>query len=119
MADEISGDRGDDDGRRESLEALTRIGAGTWWRTARWSVDTSLKLGSRLVGVVDPEHRVARAVSDLLGDPDWLSRTQPTPPPSLRERGQLLLTESADVNYEAGSHPAYERILADLAPDEA
>jgi hypothetical protein len=108
-----------DDGRRESLEALTRLGAGAWWRTARWSVDTSMKLGSRLVGVVDPEHRVARAVSDLLGDPDWLGRTRPDPPPSLRERGQLLLIESADVNYEQGSHPAYERILADLAPDEA
>ena len=118
MADETKRNDGDD-GRREALEALTRIGAGAWWRTARWSVGTSLKLGSRLVGVVDPEHRVARTVSEMLGDPDWLGQTRPAPPPSLRERGQLLLTESADVNYEQGSHPAYERILADLAPDEA
>jgi hypothetical protein len=119
MADETSRGGGGDDGRRDALEALTRLGAGAWWRTARWSVGTSLKLGSRLVGVVDPEHRVAAAVSDVLGDPAWLGGTKPTPPPSLRERGQLLLTESADVNYEQGSHPAYERILADLAPDEA
>ena len=38
---------------------------------------------------------------------------------SLRERGEELLRRSADVNLEEDSHPAYARILEDLAPDEA
>jgi hypothetical protein len=36
-----------------------------------------------------------------------------------RVHGRDLLRASADVAYEQGSHPAYERILSDLAPDEA
>jgi hypothetical protein len=48
--------------------------------------------------------------------------TQPTTraplPLSLREQGELLLQRSRDVwNNETG-HPAYERILSELAPDE-
>ncbi|MBS43712.1 MAG: hypothetical protein CMH83_11245 [Nocardioides sp.] len=39
--------------------------------------------------------------------------------PSLRERGQDLLEASRDVWRQDVSHPAYERILDDLAPDEA
>jgi hypothetical protein len=37
---------------------------------------------------------------------------------SLRERGAALLRRSADVDYEEAAHPAYERILGELAPDE-
>jgi len=45
------------------------------------------------------------------------------PPPddpsaSLRERGADLLARSRDVWHEEGAHPAYGRILGDLAPDE-
>jgi Abortive infection alpha len=119
VASEIEAHDEDADGRREAIEALARLGAGAWVRTARWYVGTGFKVGSQMLGVVDRDGRIAEAVSELLGDPEWLGGTKPAPPPSLRERGQLLLTESADVNYEQGSHPAYERILADLAPDEA
>jgi hypothetical protein len=38
---------------------------------------------------------------------------------SLRERGEALLRRSRDVWSEEESHPAYARILDDLAPDEA
>ena len=38
---------------------------------------------------------------------------------SLREQGEELLRLSRDVNYEEEAHPAYERILSELAPDEA
>ena len=38
---------------------------------------------------------------------------------SLRERGAELLRQSADVRYQEDAHPAYERILENLAPDEA
>ncbi len=40
-------------------------------------------------------------------------------PRSLQEQGELLLRLSRDVNYEFDAHPAYERILSELAPDEA
>ena len=38
---------------------------------------------------------------------------------SLRERGAELLDRSRDVWHEDDGHPAYARILGDLAPDEA
>ena len=38
---------------------------------------------------------------------------------TLRERGAELLRRSADVNFDEDSHPAYTRILEQLAPDEA
>jgi Abortive infection alpha len=37
----------------------------------------------------------------------------------LRERGAELLARSADVEYDEPAHPAFERILEELAPDEA
>jgi hypothetical protein len=40
-------------------------------------------------------------------------------PPTLRERGQDLLERSRDVWSTENGHPAYERILTELAPDEA
>jgi deazaflavin-dependent oxidoreductase (nitroreductase family) len=36
----------------------------------------------------------------------------------LRERAAELLRRSADVHYDEPAHPAYERILDELAPDE-
>ena len=37
----------------------------------------------------------------------------------LRELGRDLLDRSRDVDYEEHAHPAYRRILDELAPDEA
>jgi hypothetical protein len=109
-----------------------------------WSLETSARVGTRLaraavspeaanelvdeateelrararqvLGIVDSEGRVAGAFSGVVGDRFANRRDGP---PSLRERGEALLQASADVHYEQGTHPAYERILADLAPDEA
>lgn len=39
-------------------------------------------------------------------------------PSSLRDRGAELLRRSADVELEEDAHPAYARILEQLAPDE-
>jgi hypothetical protein len=44
---------------------------------------------------------------------------EPEPEPTLRERGEHLLQRSRDVWSEEETHPAYARILDDLAPDEA
>ena len=43
----------------------------------------------------------------------------PRRPQTLRERGEELLMRSRDVWSDAQAHPAYERILDELAPDEA
>jgi Abortive infection alpha len=118
MADELERHE-EPEGRLEGLEALARLGAGAWLRTARWYAGTGLKVGGQLLSVVDRDGRIADAVGDLLGDPAWLGNAKAAEPPTLRERGERLLTESADVNYEQGSHPAYERMLSELAPDEA
>jgi hypothetical protein len=40
-------------------------------------------------------------------------------PPTLREQGEELLRRSRDVNDHEDTHPAYNRILSELAPDEA
>ncbi|MFL5781603.1 MAG: Abi-alpha family protein [Thermoleophilaceae bacterium] len=37
----------------------------------------------------------------------------------LRERGAELLRRSADIEYDLDAHPAYARILSEMAPDEA
>lgn len=44
---------------------------------------------------------------------------EPKREPSLRERGEDLLRRSRDVWSEDEAHPAYARILEELAPDEA
>ncbi|MGH2950646.1 MAG: Abi-alpha family protein [Solirubrobacterales bacterium] len=136
-------------GALDTVPGLARLGAGAWLRTAQWYVGNSLRVGSRLaraatsrdaaadliedtqtemraqarrlLGIVDSEGRVADAVSELLGDSPWLrgTRAGAAAQLSLRDRGERLLQASADVHYRQGTHPAYERILSDLAPDEA
>lgn len=46
-------------------------------------------------------------------------RPEPEREKSLRERGEELLRRSRDVWSEDDAHPAYARIIEDLAPDEA
>lgn len=133
----------EDDSLLDSVPGMARITAGVWARTARWYLGTSARVGAKLaraalspeasrelisetaeevrnqarrfLGLVDSEGRVSGAVSGVMGSRGIGGNE----PPSLRERGELLLQASADVHYEQGTHPAYERMLADLAPDEA
>jgi hypothetical protein len=57
----------------------------------------------------EPEQGPVRVV------PDRRNGAEPT----LRARGDELLHRSRDVRYQEESHPAYERLLDSLAPDEA
>jgi hypothetical protein len=53
-------------------------------------------------------------------DPLDAEPAPPRPPDvRLRERGAELLARSADVDYDEPTHPAFARILDELAPDEA
>lgn len=128
----------------ELLAGLARVAAGAWVRSTIWSLGTSVRLARAML---DPQEatRLARELSDglrgyardILGVAeldDRLRSLVPTPPgdragderdatemsaEALRAYGAELLRRSADVEVDQGSHPAYARILEQMAPDEA
>jgi hypothetical protein len=115
-------DERDNEGLLESVPAFARVAVGTGLRTARWAAETSLRAGAGLIGVELPSQNGGGR------PPEQTAEVVPAPPPgeseatqprSLRDRGAELLERSADVEYEEEFHPAYERILTQLAPDEA
>lgn len=127
---------------------LARLTIGTSVKLGRWGLGTSLKIGNRVVRAAvtgenattlldDATHAIRDQARDLLGIVDDAGRIvgfqMPDPNPSghkqleaeaasaaaLRAKGAALLDASADVAYDEPFHPAYARILDDLAPDEA
>ncbi len=120
---------------------LVRLGAGMSWRVTSWAWKTGLNAGSRVLQAAVTGESVASIVTDvvqsgrrqardLLGLPADARMLPWVPPPGgasspasddarLRAHGAALLATSADVEYEESSHPAYERMLRQLAPDEA
>lgn len=128
----------------EVLPALARVAAELWVRAAIWGVTTSLETTARLaraavdpqaanelyqdltggmrayarefLGISDLEEQL-RELSPLAGAGQSQNGRQPEA--TLRDRGAQLLRQAADVSYEAGVHPAFARILTELAPDEA
>jgi Abortive infection alpha len=124
---------------------LARIYAAMWWHTAEWTLNSSLRAGSRLLRAASgggapadlvqaAEEEVREYARRLLGqeragdgsdpqaEPEHRGggRAPEAPPPAdLRERGAELLRRSADVHDSEDVHPAYARILEVLAPDEA
>jgi len=114
------------------------VAASSGWRLLQWAVGTYVNTGARIVrGVMAGEppgqviqevtadlRTVARQALGLAGRSD----TAPAPVlnnhagatvEELRARGAELLYHSADVRFAENTHPAYARILDDLAPDEA
>ncbi len=113
----------------DAIEALARLALSAWWRTTGWAMRSSLTL---------PRQALERAAAAVQPPPEDAKPSPPAPaangpqPPSepspaqngsvsartLREEGERLLHRSRDVRYEIEGHPAYERILSELAPDE-
>jgi hypothetical protein len=137
--------RTDSDDRDASLArtvpGLARIAAEAYWRSARWTAKASAHAGSRVIRAAvtgeDPAEvfratgaEIRERTRHILGiderpaerimmDPEATQAEREEARKSLRERGAELLRRSADVNFDEDSHPAYTRILEDLAPDEA
>jgi hypothetical protein len=118
----------------EILPGVARVVAGVWLRTAVWSVET----GARVARTVVPDEAtqvllqtgegLRTRARELLGVEDLDDRVRELAPAetapragsaSLRARGAELLRQSADVSEDEEIHPAYARVLTELAPDEA
>lgn len=116
---------------------LLRIAASTSLTTVQWLVSTTISTSSRVVrGIAAGESptkiaaelgaELRSAASEALGLPqesakpnghkeiDHAASTE-----ELRAMGAELLARSSDVHFVENIHPAYERILGELAPDEA
>lgn len=99
----------------DALPGVVRFAASAWWHTTEWAIDQYLKLAKNVLGAA-PEEAAERmkAAANEVARP----REEPR---SLAETGEMLLTRSRDVfdeEDEDAAHPAYERILSEMAPDE-
>jgi Abortive infection alpha len=91
---------------------LARLYATAWRRAAGWSFGVA----RQALGAADARARAVTSRQNARGDSGQGGGVEPGA--SLRERGAELLRRSADVRIEDDTHPAYARILGDLAPDE-
>jgi hypothetical protein len=112
---------------------MARLAARSWWHLTEWTARTTFDSGRDLLAALaagaGPTEAVREATADLrrigrqaLGAEDAdVARREPTGATSeeLHARGAELLYRSADVWFSSDIHPAYERILDELAPDEA
>ena len=112
---------------------LARVAAAAWWRTGMWRVETYAKTSGRLVRaaatgdaelLADVGHDLREQARKLLGldeppAPDVADGGRGRRVRPLRGRGGDLLARSTDVRYEEHAHPAFARILGEMAPDEA
>ena len=135
-------EQGPEHGTPGDLTALARTLAVTGARAGAWAAVTGLRAGRRAVDVVrHPEHaqqlaadlrEAAAAITEALdgdqetgivhtvtgvGHPDGEHPEEPPNP--LHLAAQELLRQSRDVWTEDRGHPAYARIIEELAPDEA
>lgn len=119
-------------GARTSLRVSLRVGHAAVDPRATVTLVRDVSAGVRLyarefLGISELERRVEEAdPGGGAGAPVSSSRAvvrrgedRPPPEVSLRIRGAQLLRQSADVRADDRAHPAYARIMAELAPDES
>ena len=140
---------GGGEGLVSALPGMARIAAATWLNAAQWSLLSSVRttkrlaqaardpnaaaelaqeLGTTVAVVTDLARAVASGVplqqavataTEVHAEQEVERAPQDDPEQDLRSRGADLLARSRDVYHEESEHPAYARILGDLAPDEA
>lgn len=110
---------------REALRLARDVRQST--QSLLLDVINATEVGQRVSGGAAPAAEAARRVvndvvssqrsSDHDQHPD-ARRNGDVPARTLRDEGEQLLRRSRDVRDEVDAHPAYERILSELAPDE-
>jgi hypothetical protein len=118
------------------VPGVARLAAVAWWRTANWAAESSLRAGGRVLSaarsgqspadVLELTGRELRSyIRQLLEIVDSEAEAPEEPAESngdieaLRRRAADLLRQSAEVGEDLdATHPAYERILGSMAPDE-
>jgi hypothetical protein len=143
LVPEVVGDTQDVNAIIRAAPSIARFAVSAWWRTTEWSLGVALNTANRVFSAVVSGQSPAVVLSTLgtelrtsvrqvLGISDQpsypgvsvINRVLPveTPQPvvdrPLKEIGRELLLRSSDMSYDDELHPAYIRILADLAPDE-
>ncbi len=132
----------------QALPAAARFAAVTWVRGTAWTLETSVRVGRGLARAATDPDAAAALVGELssslrgyarefLGITELDAQVQSLAPPTgtlsrrgrrngsepaapaLRAQGAELLRQAADVDADDETHPAYARILTELAPDEA
>ncbi|MFN2612721.1 MAG: Abi-alpha family protein [Solirubrobacterales bacterium] len=129
-AEEHAGGAGPASGLVDTAVGLARISAFAWLRTAQWSARTTARAASLTMRAARSGRSPAELLSATAADarehaqhalgiePErYASQSAPGGTP-LRERGAELLRRSADVHFDEDMHPAYERILGEISPDE-
>lgn len=128
----------------DALPGLARLAATAWWRTTGWAIGASLEAGRRVAEVAlapqkasglaaDVRDGARGALHQLLELADLAEQETSDErherhaaersdngagAKTLRDQGAALLRLSRDVHYTEEAHPAYSRILSELAPDE-
>lgn len=119
----------------DALPELARLAALAVVRGTAWGMSVGLRAGARVARAAADPQTAAELVQgagdgvrayarEFLGVTELEQQVNGlTPAPAndipLRERGAELLRQSADVSLDEAVHPAFVRILGELAPDEA
>jgi Abortive infection alpha len=123
----------------EAVGGLARLAAGAWVRSASWGLGASIRMARaatdprqafelvqefgdgvrgyarEVLGVSDLDRRVAQ----LMPAAEDVENGAVPDDDALRAAGAELLRRSTDVDSLEPAHPAFARILEELAPDEA
>ena len=102
----------------DDVRSFVRLAGSAYLRTAEWAIRGALgAIGMQSPQDDPPPPPVGGETRP--GDGFDGPRTAGGRELTLRERGEELLRRSADVREDEEGHPAYERILDELLPDEA
>jgi hypothetical protein len=131
----------------ENAPGLARIAAGMWWRATKWGLVASVRTSAQLaraaadpvltaqvvnqlgadlrayardlLGITELDRRVTQLIGPDHGhSSDSSSNGAVSESIGLRAQGAQLLRAAAQVDPDEHAHPAYARILTELAPDE-
>lgn len=127
----------EDVGLIDGVSGLAKVAAAGWWRATTVVVETTVNTSTKIVRsalngasptqIIDETATELRAIAqrslglddDSHADAHLHDHYKSCSEQELRARGAALLQRSADIRHTDDMHPAYERILEEIAPDEA